>query len=48
MDWLGFRYLLLRRFAEAPGKLDEEASRADEPVTGDVAESEPISVTEAG
>jgi deazaflavin-dependent oxidoreductase (nitroreductase family) len=38
MDWLGFRYLRLHRRSEGPGKLDLQASTADqatsvEPVT---------------
>ncbi|HYM84029.1 MAG TPA: nitroreductase/quinone reductase family protein [Candidatus Dormibacteraeota bacterium] len=35
--WLGFRYLLLRRFAEAPGTLEPEA-----PLAADVSEAVPV------
>jgi deazaflavin-dependent oxidoreductase (nitroreductase family) len=41
MDWLGFRYLLLRRFAEAPGTLDVAPEKAT-PVPDGAAEPEPL------
>lgn len=41
MDWLGFRYLVLRQFAEYAGSLETPTPAADEPGPAPIAESTP-------